>query len=136
MKRIYFFILVVFPILIIFLLLLNLILPSRKSQGYETVEYRLEGKKHHLLVADTREKWEKGLMNFRKLEGVQGMIFIFPDKQLRHFWNKNTYLDLDVYWLDDDKIVGKDFLPSIVKSKQLVIINSKAKVNKVIEIVR
>lgn len=136
MKKIYFFILVVFPLLIVLLLLLNLILPGRKYQGYKTVDYQLKGKKYRLLVADTRQKWERGLMNFKKLDGVQGMIFIFPDKQLRHFWNKNTYLDLDVYWLADDKIVGKDFLPSIDKSKQLVIINSKAKVNKVIEIVR
>lgn len=136
MKKIYFFIWVVFPLLIVLLLLLNLILPGRKYQGYKTVDYQLKGKKYRLLVADTRQKWERGLMNVKKLDGVQGMIFIFPDKQLRNFWNKNTYLDLDVYWLDDDKIVGKDFLPSIDKSKQLVIINSKTKVNKVVEIVR
>ena len=37
------------------------------------------------------------------------MIFIFPDKERQTFWNKNTYLDLDIYWMNDDKVVGKSF---------------------------
>ena len=64
------------------------------------------------------------------------MIFIFPDKEFRNFWNQNTYLDLDVYWLDDDKVTGKDYLPSILKSKETITISSPKEVNKVVEIVR
>ncbi|MEM0476681.1 MAG: hypothetical protein QW367_03565, partial [Candidatus Aenigmatarchaeota archaeon] len=51
-------------------------------------------------------------------------IFIFPDKQIRYFWNKNTFVDLDVYWLDDDKIIGREFLPSIEKTKEIYTIKS------------
>jgi uncharacterized membrane protein (UPF0127 family) len=64
------------------------------------------------------------------------MIFIFPQKEIRSFWNKNTVLDLDIYWLDDKKIIGKDFLPSITKSKEIVIKTSPAPVNIIVEIIK
>lgn len=103
------------------------------------LEYHLEGKTYKLLTAKNSQEWQKGLMfykNKKELKGADGMIFIFPDKDYRSFWNMNTYLDLDVYWLDDDQVVGKDFLPSILKSKDLVSIGSPRKVNRVIEIIK
>ncbi len=72
----------------------------------------------------------------KELKGADGMIFIFSNKELRSFWNKNTYLDLDIYWLDDNRVVGNSFLPSIFKSKEVIVVESKAKVNKVVELVR
>ena len=99
-----------------------------------TIEYRLEGKNYHLFVADNQEKWTAGLMYFRKLEGVDGMIFLFPSLEVRSFWNKNTYMDLDVYWLAGDEVLGKSKLPSIEKSKEIVVVDSPAPANKVIEI--
>ena len=41
----------------------------------------------------------------KKPVDFDGMIFIFPDKQIRSFWNENTYLDIDVYWLDGEKVL-------------------------------
>jgi len=104
---------------------------SKKS----TVNYKLNNKNYRLLVADSEDKWGKGLMFYRNLKSADGMIFIFPDKRLRAFWNKNTYLDLDVYWLENDKVVGLDFLPSIEKTKNVFSIRSPGSVDKVIEIV-
>lgn len=100
--------------------------------------YQLNGKKYQLLKAITPQEWQKGLMFYKskkELKGADGMIFIFPDNQVRSFWNINTYLDLDVYWLNDDNIVGKSYLPSIEKSKKIFIISSPKKVNKVVELV-
>lgn len=102
-------------------------------------KYTIDNKTYKLLTARNQTEWEKGLMFYKskkELKGADGMIFIFPDKQPRTFWNKNTYLDLDVYWIDDDKVVGKDFLPSILKTKEPYTISSKSEVNKVIEIIR
>ena len=102
-------------------------------------KYKLNNKNYSLLVADSNSEWTRGLMNYKdisELKGVEGMIFIFPDRDFRSFWNENTYFDLDVYWLDGDKIVGKSYLPSIEKSKEVVIVDSKAKVNKVVELIR
>jgi hypothetical protein len=102
------------------------------------LNYNLNGKTYKLMTAKNNSQWTKGLMNYRskkELNGADGMIFIFPDRQLRQFWNENTYLDLDVYWIDDDKVIGKGFLPSIEKSKEVVIIESETKVDKVVEII-
>ncbi len=49
------------------------------------ITYALQGKSYQLLVADTPSQWEKGLMFYRKLDGVDGMIFLFPDKTRTHF---------------------------------------------------
>ena len=109
-------------------------LDQNRYKEFARINYKLENKNLKLLVADTPEKWQRGLMYFRKLEGVDGMIFIFPEKELRTFWNKNTFMNLDLYWLDDDRIVGKSFLPSIEKSKEIITVSSPKEVNKVIEL--
>jgi uncharacterized membrane protein (UPF0127 family) len=72
---------------------------------------------------------------YRRNIETDGMIFFFPEKQVRTFWNRNTYLDLDVYWLDGDKVVGKEYLPSIEKSGRTVTILSPKPVDRVIEVV-
>lgn len=125
----------------LFFLFLTIILffVLKIKQNKDFVYYQINKKTYKLLVADNKEKWERGLMFYRnkkELNGVDGMIFIFPEKDYRTFWNKNTYLDLDVYWINDDKIVGRDYLPSILKTKLIFTISSKEKVNKVIEIIR
>ena len=101
--------------------------------------YQVNNKNYCLLTASNQEQWEKGLMfykNKKELKGADGMIFIFPDKKIRNFWNKNTFMDMDIYWLEDNKIVGKSFLPSILKSKEIVVVKSVGKVNKVVETVK
>ena len=98
--------------------------------------YELEGKIYLLREARTPEEWQRGLMFVKKPVDYDGMIFIFPDKKIRSFWNQNTFVDLDIYWLDDDQVIGKNFLPSITKTKKPLIIVSPKEVNKVIEIIR
>ncbi|MCS7184278.1 MAG: CapA family protein, partial [Patescibacteria group bacterium] len=98
--------------------------------------YEIEGKIYKLLIADEPDEWEKGLMFVKKPLDFDGMIFIFPNKQIRYFWNKNTLVDLDIYWLNDSKIIDKNHLPSILKTKNIKTISSKISVNRVIEIIR
>ena len=96
----------------------------------------IENRTFNLLIADSVEEHSKGLMNVRKLSNADGMIFLFEDFQVRTFWNRNTLVDLDVYWMQDDKVVGKSFLPSIETTKTPVTITSPEVVNKVVEIIR
>lgn len=105
-----------------------------KYKNFSVIDYQLEGKKYKLLVADTAEKQEKGLMFYRELDGVDGMVFVFPDKQTRSFWNKNTLMDLELLWIADDKLVGRSQLPSIEKSKEIVTVESPGPADKVIEL--
>jgi len=43
-------------------------------------------------------------------------------------------MELDVYWLNDKVVIGKSYLPSIEKSKNIIIVTSPDKANVVIEL--
>jgi hypothetical protein len=133
MKKYFFILLIVFLVVVIFFTQQQ---KSKEIKGFRTTNYKLLTKTYKLLIADTPEKWEKGLMFFRKPVNFDGMMFQFPDKQIQTFWNKNTFMDLDLYWMDADKIVGKSFLPSIEKSKKIVSVNSPTAADRVIELIR
>jgi hypothetical protein len=109
---------------------------NNRCQNDQAKIYKINSKNYCLLTADTQDEWEKGLMFYKKPVDFDGMIFIFPEKQIRSFWNKNTYMDLDLYWMDGKKIIGKSFLPSILKSKNVVTVSSEEEVNRVVEIVK
>lgn len=109
---------------------------SGNYDGFKITSYELEGKNMKFLLAETPAQWEKGLMYYRKLDGVNGMIFKFPDSSVRTFWNKNTFMDLKVYWINEGKILGVNDLPSIEKSKKVIYISSPANADTVIELVQ
>lgn len=108
---------------------------EKKYAGFKIVVYQVQSRNYKLLVADTPEKWNNGLMNFKNLDGVDGMLFLMSKKLVYSFWNKDTYLDLDVLWLDGDRVIGKSYLPAINKGKE-VVVSAPAPADKVIEIVR
>lgn len=58
-----------------------------------------------LEVADTEEERRKGLMNRRSLEKDHGMLFVFPDKRVRTFWMKNTYVPLDMIFIAENSTI-------------------------------
>lgn len=109
---------------------------NKTLSDYKKTNYILKGESLQLCIADSSEKWERGLMYIKDLPGYDGMIFFFPTSEYRTFWNKNTLVDLDIYWIQEKKIVGKTYLPSIIKSKTIVTVNSPELVDTVIEVIR
>ena len=51
-------------------------------------------------VARSFEEREQGLMYRESLAKGRGMLFVFPDAQIRSFWMKNTFIPLDIAYLD------------------------------------
>ena len=43
-----------------------------------------------------------GLMNRRVVPELHGMLFIFPDEELRSFWMRNTYASLDIIFVNSN----------------------------------
>lgn len=58
-------------------------------------------------VADTDDERSRGLQNRSSLPEGQGMLFIFPSESTYRFWMKETFITLDMVWLDSQRrVVG------------------------------
>ncbi len=51
-------------------------------------------------IADTPALRERGLMGRDSLPENHGMLFVYPDAQIRSFWMRNTPIALDIAFVD------------------------------------
>lgn len=76
-------------------------LDGQPQQGLPTTTLRFpDGKAIEVELAVTPEQREIGLMNRFKLPNDYGMLFVFPTEQGLEFWMKNTFVDLDMVFID------------------------------------
>jgi uncharacterized membrane protein (UPF0127 family) len=56
-----------------------------------------------LKVEIARQPWarNRGLMFRKQLKDIDGMLFIFEREDYHGFWMKNTYLPLEILFIDD-----------------------------------
>lgn len=58
-------------------------------------------------IADSDDEYQMGLMYRTSLDEKQGMLFIFGTEEMHSFWMKNTYLPLDIIFVNAQKEIIK-----------------------------
>lgn len=104
-------------IVIIAVFVLAYIIPNLTSKETDETEYTFmkEGTltftdslnkpitKIDLEIADTDFDRQAGLMFRKSMEMNQGMLFVFPQQEMQSFWMRNTYISLDMIFINADK---------------------------------
>ncbi len=72
----------------------------------KTAIFNLVGNKVKVEIAETFSQKLQGLSGRASLENDSGMLFVYPNKSILHFWMKDMNFPLDVVWMADGKVVG------------------------------
>ena len=109
----------------VFILLLGSILFSISSCKEEqkiikpiTIEFKKEGElklykstsdtiisQFNIEIADNDYEVQTGLMHRQTMQNDRAMLFIFPDSRMRSYYMKNTYIPLDIIYLNKERII-------------------------------
>jgi len=78
--------------------------PARLFAGGKTLTFYGDDNKKlcnfRIEVASTPTEHEKGLMFRKSLDKHAGMLFIYDGDEVRFFWMKNTFIPLDIVFID------------------------------------
>lgn len=85
-------------------------------------------------IAETDDERARGLMDRKSMLDSQGMLFIFAAPEEQSFWMKNTYISLDIMYVNENfEIVSiqkyatplsEESLPSFKKAQYVVETNA------------
>jgi uncharacterized membrane protein (UPF0127 family) len=79
---------------------------SEKPQQLEERIVSVAGVKVKAMIADEHEERMKGLMFVKNMPASNGMLFVWPDANERSFWMRNTYIPLDLLYVNEGKVIS------------------------------
>jgi hypothetical protein len=93
---------------LVFAMLLCAVLPAGAQEpvAFKASELTIEsvGRSHHFNVelAETPEQKSRGLMFRREMAADAGMLFIYPRETVVTMWMRNTFIPLDMLFIEAD----------------------------------
>lgn len=69
------------------------------------MKLKINNKEFIVKKVTSEEDMRKGLQGVKELPEDEGMLFEFPKEQTVTFWMKDTLIDLDIIFIDEDKEV-------------------------------
>ena len=90
---------------IFFCLLFSINLPAYADDNKKFVKLALDYKIYSFELAETKEEKQKGLMFKKELDENSGMFFVFDEPAYLNFYMKNTYIPLDIAFIDSDFVI-------------------------------
>lgn len=69
------------------------------------MKIKVNNKEFNVEVAKTDEEKEKGLSGIHYLSDDEGMLFIYDEPQEVSFWMKDTFIPLDIIFINDEEEV-------------------------------
>lgn len=91
-----------------------------------------QGHVFRVWIADTPERQQQGLMFVRDLPADEGMLFVNRQPRPSGMWMKNTYIALDMLFIDERGRIVKIFERTVPHS--LEVLESPAPVKAVLEL--
>ena len=111
--------------------------PQFKKEGQLSFISKAKGdtiKTIDIEIAETDDERARGLMDRKSMLDSQGMLFIFAAPEEQSFWMKNTYISLDIMYVNENfEIVSiqkyatplsEESLPSFKKAQYVVETNA------------
>src|SRR3990167_1233033 len=100
MKTMVFYFLLAFLALLLFYLLYQPKFNDADVSNVLVKNIKINGTEFALEVANTPAFRQKGLMDRKQMALDKGMLFVFDTEGIYPFWMKNTYIPLDIVWID------------------------------------
>lgn len=79
----------------------------KQEKSYPIIEVKIKDKTFKSRIADTPQKREEGLMFVKDMPEDEGMLFIYSQEDSHTFWMKNTYIPLDIIFVNAEKKIIK-----------------------------
>ncbi len=114
-------------LIVVFVVFLISFFVNKRKLSPKEVRAIVNNYNYYLEVAKTPRQRQVGLSNRESLCTNCGMLFIFPRQKIHTFWMKDTFIPLDMIWLDKDFKVVKIATVLETNSEKLYANKNKAK---------